>query len=173
MKTSISVLFAAIASLAAAQAGHTNGPPDEMKSLSFLEGNWTGKQNFNNPTGPMVGQLKVTVHSFAAGRFIEELSSTTLPGRKPTEVHHFISYDPATKTFHAWWFNDTSNKPMELEGALTGNQLVLQNHPTNPNAPVLRATYDKVSDKAINYKLEMKQADDKWLELFHNNISKS
>jgi hypothetical protein len=96
-----------------------------------------------------------------------------LPGRPPTEVHHFISYNPTTKTYHAWWFNDTSNTPMELEGTLEGNQLVLQNHPANPNAPVLKATYDKVSGSAINYKLEMKTPDGKWQELFHNNIAKA
>ena len=170
MKTSIASLLFAASALAIAQ-GHANQPPGEMKSLSFLEGNWSGKQNFNNPGAALVGDITVKVHAFAGGRFLEELLSTTLPGKKPTEVHHFISFDPKTSTYHAWWFNDTSNTPTELTGTLTGNQLVLLSHPANPNAPVMRATYDKISGSAMNYKLEMK-AGDSWQELFHNSYKK-
>jgi len=170
MKLCFSALILVIVSVAAAQ-GHGNKPPEEMKGLDFLVGTWTGKQNFNNPGTPLVGDISLKVHSFAAGRFLEELSATTLPNAKPTEVHHFLSYNPTTKTYHAWWFNDTSNTPTELEGTLVGNQLVLMSHPANSNAPVLRATYDKVSSTALNYKLEMK-AGDNWQELFHNSLKK-
>ena len=171
MKTWIAALLIATASIAAAQ-GHANPVPEEMKSLEFLVGTWNGKQNFNNPGSPLIGKLSVTVHAFGNGRFLEEVSHTTLPGKPPTEVHHFISYNPQTKSYHAWWFNDTSNTPMELEGTLENGHLVLQSHPANPNAPVLRATYEKASGSAVNYKLEMKSGDT-WQELFHNNIAKA
>ena len=166
--TSASLILAAAVAFG---QGHKNGPPEEMKNLGFLVGTWSGKQNFNNPGAPLVGDITVKVHAFGAGRFLEEELSTKLPGAKPTEVHHFISYDPNTSTYTAWWFNDTSNTPMELSGTLTGNQLVLLSHPKNPNAPVMKATYDKLSDTAMNYKLEMKQGD-QWQELFHNTYSK-
>jgi len=169
MKISFSVFVLATVSIAAAQ-GHGNEAPKQLSSLDFLIGNWSGKQNFNNPGAALVGDITVKVHSFG-GRYVEESLSTVLPGRKPTETHHFISFDAKTNKFRAWWFNDTSSTPTELEGDLTGNQLVLLSHPSNPNAPVMRATYDKVSDKAINYKLEMK-AGDAWQELFHNSYSK-
>jgi hypothetical protein len=169
MKISLSALLIATVSIASAQ-GHGNEAPQQLKGLDFLIGNWSGKQNFNNPGSPLVGDITVKVHSFA-GRYLEEDLSTVLPGRKPTETHHMISFDAKTNVFHAWWFNDTSSTPTELTGELNGNQLVLMSHPANPNAPVLKATYDRVSDGALNYKLEMKSGDN-WQELFHNNYQK-
>ncbi len=163
------LVFAAAASFA--QQGHGNQAPEAMKGLSFLVGNWAGKQNFNNPGSPLIADITIKAHAFAAGLFIEEELHTTLPGAKPTEVHHFISFDPKTNEYHAWWFNDTSNTPSELTGTLTGNELVLLSHPTNPKAPVMRATYDQVSDSAMNCKLEMKMGDS-WQELFHNSYQK-
>jgi hypothetical protein len=170
MKFPITSLFVIAVATAVAQ-GHGNQAPDAMKALDFLNGSWSGKQNFNNPGSPLIADISVKVHSFAAGRFIEEELHTTMPGAKPTEVHHFISFDPKTKEYHAWWFNDTSNTPSELTGTLNGNQLVLLSHPTNPKAPVMRATYDKVSDTSMNYKLEMKMGET-WQELFHNSYHK-
>ena len=170
MKTTLSALLIAIDSISFAQ-GHGKEGPLQLKSLDFLIGNWSGKQNFNNPGAPMVGDITVKVHAFG-GRYLQEELSTTLPGRKPTETHHFISFDAKTNTFNAWWFNDTSSTPTHLEGTLTGNILVMLSKPTNPNAPVMKATYEKVSDTAINYKLEMK-AGDAWQELFHNDYKKS
>lgn len=169
MKISVTALFMAVAAVASTQ-GHGNEAPQQLKSLDFLIGSWSGKQNFNNPSAPLVGDITLKVHSFA-GRYLEEDLSTLLPGRKPTETHHMISFDVKTNLFHAWWFNDTSSMPTELTGSLNGSQLVLMSHPANPNAPVLKATYDKVSDSAMNYKLEMKQGDS-WQELFHNSFAK-
>lgn len=172
MKNSICIALALAASSVFAQ-GHGNPPPDAMKSLSFLEGTWTGQQNFNNPGNPLVADITLKAHMFAAGRFMEEELHTKMPGAaKATEVHHFISFDPKTSEFHAWWFNDTSNMPSELTGTLSGNTLVMMSHPTNPKAPVMRATYEKVSDSSLKYKLEMKMGDS-WQELFHNSYTKS
>jgi hypothetical protein len=145
----------------------------KLRSLDFLIGNWSGKQNFNTQGGAaMVGDITLKVHAFA-GRYLEEDLSTVLPNRKPTETHHMISFDGKTSQFHAWWFNDTSSIPTELTGELTGNQLVLMSHPTNPQAPILKATYDRISDTSLNYKLEMKAGDAAWQELFHNSYSKA
>ncbi len=168
MTTCLSYLLIVVAPFAA--QGHGNPAPKELDGLRFLVGAWKGKQNFNNPGAPMVGDITLKVHEFA-GRYLEEDLSTTLPGRKPTEVHHMISFDPGTKQFKAWWFNDTSSVPTQLDGSLEGDRLVLLSHPSNPNAPVLRATYDHVSASALSYKLEMK-AGEGWQELFHNDFTR-
>jgi len=173
MKTIFAVTLLATASLAAAQ-GHDVKPADALKEISFITGEWKGKQDFNTNGGaPMVGDIVVHSSAVVGGRYIEELLSTTLPGRKPTDSRHYIGFDPKTNKYKAWWFNDTGNVPTVLEGVLDGNKLVLLSAP-NPNGkggPVLRATYDKVSDNAMNYVLEM-QSDGKWTALFHNSFTK-
>jgi hypothetical protein len=173
MKTILSSILVASTAFAAAQ-GHDVKPADALKQISFLEGEWKGKQEFNNPGGAaMVGDIVVHAKAVVGGRYIEELLSTTLPGRKPTDSRHFIGYDAKANKYKAWWFNDTSNVPMQLEGVLEGNKLVLLSSPgpDGTGGPVFRATYDKVSDNAMNYVLEL-QTGNSWRALFHNSYSK-
>ncbi|MDR3688353.1 MAG: DUF1579 family protein [Fimbriimonas sp.] len=175
MKPVISFVLLGIASLAVAQGGHDSKAADALKKLSVLEGDWKGKQNFNNPGGPaMVGDITLHAHAVIGGRYFEELLSTSLPGRKPTDSRHYIGFDSAAGKFKAWWFNDTSNIPMQLEGTLDGNKLVLMTSPGPDGTiagPTFRATYDFASDHALNYVLELKTGED-WRALFHSNYTK-
>jgi len=171
MKPQFLALLVVVTSLAGAQ-GHDTKTPEAMKSIQFLVGDWSGKQTFNTGGPAMVGDITVKVHETVGGRYLEEVLSTTLPGRKPTDTRHFLTFDPTTNSYHAWWFNDTSYGPTELEGKLSGDVLVLESHPKEGSAsPVLRATYDKQSDTKLAYKLEMKTANG-WQELFHNTYAK-
>ena len=64
-----------------------------------------------------------------------------LPGRKPTDTRHFISYDKQTGKYTAWWFNDTSySSERTFTGDLTGNKLVLMSGAGRTGARSLRAT---------------------------------
>jgi hypothetical protein len=102
------------------------------------------------------------------GRYLCEMLSTTMPGRKPTDTRHFISYDPKSEKYTAWWFTDTSVGPLEFEGAVTGNKLVLQ---TKPGArTTMRATYEG-SESTLTYMLEM-QTDTGWQRLFTTTYTK-
>jgi hypothetical protein len=144
---------------------------DPLNSLSFMNGDWAGKQNFNNPGGPaMAGDATDRVEIGIGGRYLCEMLSTTMPGRNPTDTRHFISYDKASGKYAAWWFNDTGTRPTEFTGELTGNKLVLTSSSSGPG-PVLRATYESPSENTLTYLLEMKQGDT-WVKLFLTTYSR-
>ena len=90
--------------------------PDPLNSLSFMKGDWSGKQNFDTGGGPaMVGDATDRIEIGIAGKYLCEMLSTTLPGRKPTDTRHFISYDKQSGKYTAWWFNDTSTHPDRIQ----------------------------------------------------------
>jgi hypothetical protein len=147
----------------------TPASPDSLSSLSFMKGDWAGKQNFDTGGGPaMVGDATDRIEIGIAGKYLCEMLSTTMPGRKPTDTRHFISYDKQSGKYTAWWFNDTSTRPTEFAGDLSGNKLVLT---SNSAGPVLRATYESPSDGTLTFLLEMKQGDT-WVKLFLTTYSK-
>jgi|GEM_PF-893144 len=142
-----------------------------LDNLSFMKGDWTGKQNFDTGGGPaMVGDATDRIEIGIAGKYLCEMLSTTLPGRKPTDTRHFISYDKQSGKYTAWWFNDTSTRPSELSGDLTGSKLVLLSSASGPG-PVLRATYESPSGNTLTFLLEMKQGDS-WTKLFLTTYTK-
>jgi hypothetical protein len=155
--------------------GHGVQPADGLKVASFLKGNWKGKQDFNTGGGAsMVGDATDLIQDAIGGRYLEERLSTTLPGRSPSDTRHFITFDPKVGKFKAWWFNDASVGAMQLEGTCDGSVLVMESSP-NPDAPkatVFRATYQKVSDSKLDYKLEIK-AGDGWQKLFQTEYTKA
>jgi hypothetical protein len=151
----------------AAAAPATGG----LDSLAWMKGDWAGKQDFNTNGGEaMVGDATDKIDTGIAGKYLCEMLSTTLPGRKPTDTRHFISWDAKASQFTAWWFNDTSTHPMELTGSLTENKLVLFSNPAAPG-PVLRATYEGTQDGKLTFLLEMKTGEN-WTRLFLTTYTK-
>ena len=164
MKILVCALLAVSSTLTLAQQPATQ-PADALAKLSFMQGNWSGRQNFNTNGGAaMVGDATDRIELGIAGKYLCEMLSTTLPGRKPTDTRHFISYDKQTGKYTAWWFNDTSYHPTALTGDLTGNKLVLMSDPSG-QGPVLRATYENPAPDKLTFQLEMKDGD-KWTSLF-------
>lgn len=146
-------------------------PADALNKIAFMQGNWAGKQNFNTSGGPaMVGDATDRIELGIAGKYLCEMLSTTLPGRKPTDTRHFISFDRQTGKYTAWWFNDTAYHPTQLSGDLTGNKLVLTSDASAPG-PLLRATYENPSPDKLNFQLEMKNGDT-WTSLFVTTYTK-
>jgi|ERR1700722_4476435 len=146
-------------------------PAEALNKISFLQGEWSGKQVFNTNGGPaMVGDATDRVELGIAGKYLCEMLSTTLPSRKPTDTRHFISYDKQTGKYTAWWFNDTSYHPAALTGDLVGTKLVLMSDSSAPG-PVLRATYESPSPDKLTFLLEMKNGDN-WTSLFLTTYSK-
>jgi hypothetical protein len=142
-----------------------------LDALAFMQGNWAGKQDFNNPNGPaMAGDATDRIEIGIAGKYLCELLSTTMPNRKPTDTRHFISYDKASGKYTAWWFNDTSTHPTEFTGDLTGSKLVLTSKSAGPG-PVLRATYESPAKNTLTFLLEMQQGDN-WTKLFVTTYTK-
>jgi len=160
--------FAVTASFSQSPAAPDKEPLD---SLAFMKGDWAGKQEFNNQGGPaMVGGATDKIEVGIAGRYLCEMLSTTLPGRKPTDTRHFISYDKESGKYTAWWFNDTSTRPTALTGDLTAGKLVLTSDPS-AQGPVLRATYESLSSDKLTFLLEMKTGES-WTKLFLTTYSR-
>ncbi len=170
MKIPICFLLALSSALAFGQQA-TLEPADALGKLAFMQGDWAGKQDFNTNGGPaMVGDATDRVELGIAGKYLCEMLSTTLPGRKPTDTRHFISYDAKSQKYTAWWFNDTSYHPTALTGDLAGNKLVLMSDPSAPG-PLLRATYEGSSAGKLTFQVEMKNGDT-WTSLFLTTYAK-
>ena len=118
----------------------------------------------------MAGDATDRVEIGIGGKYLCELLSTTLPGRKPTDTRHFISYDKQSGKYTAWWFNETATHPTEFTGDLSGNKLVLTSISSAPG-PMLRATYESPSEGTLTFLLEMKQGE-VWTKLFLTTYSK-
>ena len=167
----IACLLLASAGVLAHGQQPTQPAANPLESLLFLKGDWTGKQDFNNQGGPaMVGEATDRIDLCIAGHYLCEMLSTTLPGRKPTDTRHFISYDNQTGKYTAWWFNDTSMHPMAFTGELTGGKLVLMSDPASPG-PAMRATYESPKTDTLTFQLEMKMGET-WTKLFVSTYSK-
>ncbi|HUN87078.1 MAG TPA: DUF1579 family protein [Terracidiphilus sp.] len=146
-------------------------PTGGLNNLAWMEGDWAGKQDFNTGGGPaMVGDATDEIRIGIEGKYLCEMLSTTLPGRKPTDTRHFISYDKESNQFNAWWFNDTSTHPMKLSGELSSGKLVLLSDPSAPG-PELRATYESPSQGKLTFLLEMKTGES-WRKLFLSTYMK-
>ncbi len=170
MKFLVCFLFLVSGALALGQQPNVQ-PADALAKLSFMQGDWAGKQDFDTGGGPaMVGDATDRVELGIANKYLCEMLSTTLPNRKPTDTRHFISYDAKSQKYTAWWFNDTSYHPSQLTGDLTGNKLVLMTDPSAPG-PVLRATYESPTPDKLTFLLEMKNGDN-WTRLFLTTYSK-
>jgi hypothetical protein len=166
------VYFLVAVSGAVALGQQAMQPADALNKLAFMRGEWAGKQDFNTGgDAAMVGDATDKVEVGIAGKYLCEMLSTTLPGRKPTDTRHFISYDKQSGKYTAWWFNNTSYHPMALTGDLAGNKLVLMSDGSAPG-PVLRATYESTSADKLTFLLEMKDGD-KWDRLFLTSYSKA
>ena len=170
MKRLVWVLLAVGCVAAVGQAAAVD-PAEALGKLAFLQGDWAGKQDFNTGGGAaMVGDATDRIAAGIAGKYVCETLSTTLPGRKPTDTRHFISFDKGTGKYTAWWFNDTSYHPMALTGDLTGNKLVLASD--GSAGPVLRATYETPNANTLTFLLEMKTGDG-WNRLFLTTYKKA
>ena len=148
----------------------TKAVAEALNKLAFMKGEWAGQQEFNTQGGPaMTGEATDRVEVAVGGRYLSEVLATTLPGRKPSDSRHFISFDPASGKFVAWWFNDTSIGPSAFEGELAGTTLVLTTKEAAAGAAtrtILRATYETPAEGTLTYKLEMQGKDGAWTRLF-------
>lgn len=163
------LVILAIPSLLLAQT-HDIPAAEAMKGLAFMKGEWVGKQDFNTGGSPMVGEATNRVEEAIGGRYLEERLSTVLPGRKPTDTRHLLTFDPKSGTYRAWWFNDTSVAPQEFEGKLEGGTLTLLSKPTATGA-IMRATYRSPESNSLVFTLEMK-VKEAWQLLFTSTYKK-
>src|SRR5579863_8727507 len=99
----------ALASIVLGFAGgagqHDSKVEDAMSNLSFMVGDWKGKQTFMVGNGnTMVGDASDHAEWAVGGRFIEERLSTALPNKAPTDTRHMIAFDKKSSQYVAYWF---------------------------------------------------------------------
>ena len=83
MKFPVCILFAVSSVLAYGQEQGMQ-PAEALAKLSFMQGDWAGKQDFDTGGGPaMVGDATDRIEPGIAGKYLCEMLSTSLPGRKP------------------------------------------------------------------------------------------
>ncbi|HEY3782853.1 MAG TPA: DUF1579 family protein [Fimbriimonadaceae bacterium] len=174
MKTLTSALLCICASLALGQGHNESQPSPKLDAISFLEGNWSGKQNFQMDGGrTMAADITLSVTKEVGGRYMQEKSLTTLPGGRTGSAVHMLAYDPKLGQYKVWWFNDTSVDPQMLTGAISGDKLVMETA-AKPDykGPIMKATYDREADDHFTYTLQMKTGST-WRTLFITDYHKS
>lgn len=163
----VSTLALASFALCAAQ-GHDMKPVDGMKAVAFMVGDWSGKHEFNNG---MKLDVVAKIHEAVNGRYLEDDFVTTLGDGRKSDVRHLLTFDPKIRKYRAWWFNNTSFEPSELVGDFVDGKLVLESKASGPG-PAIRATYEKVGDDKLGYKVEAKIGGN-WQELLHSVFDRS
>ena len=163
-------MLALILALTVGQHAGSIKPPAAMEQIAWMKGEWTGRQDFNTGGAPMMGDATNHVEDAIGGRYLEERLSTSLPGRKPSDTRHMITFDPTSQTYKAWWFNDTLVGPMELQGKIEEGKLVLTGKAAGQagQGRNLRATYAHMREadaETLTFTLEMDQ-DGHWFRLF-------
>ncbi len=171
MKTLFSLAIVSASLISYAQAPKV-AQMEGMKAVAFLQGDWHGKQNFNTGGPPMVGENVNQIRDAVGGLYLEEKLATTLPGRKATDSRHFITFDPTSKKYEAWWFNDSSVGAMQLEGDVQGTKLVMETKSTGASGEhIFRATYNATTTTSLEYTLEL-QGPSGWRLLFTSSYTK-
>ena len=135
--------------------------PAEMKNLEFLLGQWTGKETYHFGGTASKSDGSITATMTMSGRFVQGVHRSTIPNEGPFEGLHLVTYDSVAKKYRAWWFDSASSEPMEMEGSLIGNKLVMTSKPSK--APgmenvIFRSTFEKKSDKSLGFLLEMQMS---------------
>jgi len=150
-------------------------PPKEMKAVEFFLGNWTGtnKMTFGEQTMESPGSVKCDL--FLGGRFVRSMHVYDMAGMK-FEGCHLLSYDTEKKKYVAWWFDQVSSQPMEMEGNFEGDgKLVMISKPTpmpGIGTAVFRSTWVKVSAQEVRFTLEQKDGE-KWTPMIESVYKKS
>lgn len=172
MKALMTLLLLVSASVSFAQTDPT--PSEAIKALNFMTGTWKGVQKFVTGGDPMEANVLDETKPVVSSRFLEEALSVDLKGKK-SDTRHLMTYDPKSKTYKAWWFNDTRAGATEFEGTFDGTRLIMASKPIpgpGGREVILKVTYEKVAGDKLGYGLEMKQGED-WIKLFHTEYSRA
>lgn len=163
-----------IVAAAVASAQEMAPVPPEMAKIDYWIGDWTATL-----TTSMMGQ-KGTAESTASykkvlgGRHLNGFHTYKMEGMEMSGMH-MLSYDANSKKWISYWFDSSEASGMELTGPLSGDKIVLVSKPTKmasmPNEFTMRATYSKKSDKAMEFKLEMKESGD-WQTIMEGTYTK-
>lgn len=154
-------------------------PPPEMKAVDFLIGNFKGTANFyfNGQKSPAPCTIKA--ERALNDRYIHtmisyEMKMQGMPDMKIAGMH-MLTYDPAAKSYAAWWFDGTASVVSHMTGNFDGTKLVLLSDPVaaepgGQQPSVMRTTWWK-NGAEVDYLLEMKQGD-QWIKFMDGEFHK-
>jgi len=148
-------------------------PGENHKKLDWLVGTWDVAENFaKSEMGPGgAGKGVDTVSWTLGGMWLTSSYSSDGP-MGHYEGHGMLTWDENKKTYVSYWF-DVFGGHSELAGDWQGDSLVVtsQEYSMEGHKWVERHTYKKVSDKQLDFKVELNQ-DGKGFATFMESTSK-
>ncbi|HRI44504.1 MAG TPA: DUF1579 family protein [Fimbriimonadaceae bacterium] len=168
---SLSLLVAV--ALVGAQDFKPSKPPEEIKQVSFMLGNWQGKEMFTFGGMKSEGTGGHHVQIALAGRFVESHYRGKNASMGDMEGRLLMCYDPEAKKFKSWWFDAAAPGALEMEGNVKGESLVMESKPMEMPGEGLqtyRAVFAKKGEQ-LTFVLSMKQGSE-WVPMIEATYSK-
>lgn len=171
MKTRLMTLLALCGMAMGAFAQQMPTPPEELKKLSWMLGEWEGTFSWTMPgmEGDMAMQLKCEMD----GMFLRQTSKMEMQGALATESA-FLGWNGIEKRWDMWTFTNFAPTPRVEHGTMEGDTLTTISDPwlvEGMGEVVSRTTTTKVSDTEFRAKLEFKQGD-QWMEVANLSMKK-
>ena len=164
------VFLASMSLFAVAQDMPSMVPPEELKKLEWMLGEWTGTMNWTEPgmEGEMSSSMKVEVE----GQFYKTTASNKMGEMTMTEVS-YMGWDPKDKKFVSWTFTNFAPTPRIERGTFEGDKFVSVSDPWEVMGRTIvgRGTMTKTSDTEATFVLEFKEGDD-WMKVADGKMKK-
>ena len=176
MKSILVATLLLSASAFAGQGMQIPPPPKELAKANFFVGKWAGPMKlYGMGSAPMTVKGSMSGKKTLDNRYIQSMHLMDMGKSGKMEGMHLLSYDPMKKQFMAFWFDSSAPGVMEMAGNFQGNQLIMVSKPTEiPGMPapmVMRATWTKVSNSKLTFKLQSKDGD-KWTPMIEADFRK-
>lgn len=157
MKRAFSFLFAVLVCVTGAHAqAMVAEPPAEMKAIAGLLGEWEGVMKMTPPGTTESMDIKTVVSVKSFGAYQETVFTMDMPGDQKYTGHQFLTYDPASKMYKSWGFDDSVNEPLTSTGTWDGKKLAMTGE---QGGMVTRITFEPKSKSDVGCKIEMKTGD--------------
>lgn len=150
-------------------------PPEEMKYLAGWAGKWSGEVTMSFMGPATKSKVTIAADTILNGFYFRGMHTYDMGGAK-MEGMHLMTFDPADKQWHAWWY-DPSAKPMHMSGPLdkaNPGKVVLTSEPTEipgvPGKSRMRASYE-LKGAQMPFKLEM-ESEGKWNTVMEGTYKK-
>lgn len=165
----------ALGSISFGQDPAALAPPKEMASLDWILGKWSGTHTFNDPGGkPSKSKAEIVFDRYLGKRFVRGTFTGSIAGMGKMEGVHLTTFDPQSKSWKGWWFDNFESGVMEVDGTLKNGVLSQTSKPIEmPGAgpQTFRSTYTRVDAKHLKFRLEVKTGDG-WTTMMEGSYAK-
>jgi hypothetical protein len=173
MKKAICLGLLLVTALAMGQEGMQPTPPaPELKKLEFMVGSWKG--TFTVTMGGQEMQMACTakIEWVHKGNFLRTDMTVDMGEMGKSQGISYTSYDPKTKSYVGYGFEDISPQPREETGKFEGTKFVSISKPWEVMGTSMpyRSTFESKPD-GLYMLLEMKQGDE-WVKMGESTLKK-